>query len=337
MHVAFKKNKQLHMKICLISFDFWHYDEHIVNKLKEKGIEATHINIGAFTHKNFGARIKNTISKVFFGKNLKHENIQKFIIDSLQKIGKQDQILVINPEAIEEKTHKIIRKYTDRNIAYLYDSMLRNPAHHILHFFDTVFSFDDEDVKKFGFKKINNYNYLKHISAEQQSPEFDLFYITSYDKTRILRLVKLNIKTSDLKIKFKAIIAGKKSWKKQLQQIFDKKLVKSLQFRRTNISQSEVLRYYENSKAILDFQRNHQSGLSFRVFEAMALEKKFITDNADIKNYDFYNPENILILNSDFSNIEKSFFESVYQKIPEEIYYKYTLDNWVETVFNFNK
>ncbi|WP_262150899.1 glycosyltransferase family protein [Chryseobacterium foetidum] len=321
------------MKICLISFDFWHYDEHIVSKLKEKGIYAHHINSGAFTHKNFAARLKNTFSKVFLGKNLKNEQRQNFIIDSLQKIGKQDQILVINPEAIEDRVHQVIRSNTDRNIAYLYDSMQRNPAEHILHYFDQVFSFDDNDVDKFGFNKINNYNYLKYTPAERQNPELDLFYITSFDKTRIARLVNLSEKLRILNIKFKAIIAGKKSWKKRLQQIFDKKLVKNLDFRIGNIPQTEVLKLYSKSKAILDFQRNNQAGLSFRVFEAMALEKKFVTDNQDIKNYDFYNPENILILNKDFSNIEKSFFETEYQKLPEEIYYKYTLDHWVEKVF----
>ncbi|MBD8083739.1 glycosyltransferase family protein [Chryseobacterium caseinilyticum] len=324
------------MKICLISFDFWHYDEHIVNKLKEKGVDAHHINIGAFTHKNLSARLKNTFSKVFLGKNLKNVQRQNFIIDSLQKIGKQNQILVINPEAIEERVHQVIRSSTDRNIAYLYDSMERNPAEHILHYFDQVFSFDDNDVKKFGFEKINNYNYLKYTPAEQQNPELDLFYITSFDKTRIERLVNLSEKLRILNIKFKAIIAGKKSWKKRLQQIIDKKLDKNFQFRRGNIPQTEVLKQYSKSKAILDFQRNNQAGLSFRVFEAMALEKKFVTDNQDIKNYDFYNPENILILNKDFSNIEKSFFETGYQKLPEDIHYKYTLDHWVNKVFNLN-
>ncbi|UOE38495.1 glycosyltransferase family protein [Chryseobacterium oryzae] len=325
------------MKICLISFDFWHYDEHIVARLKEKGVDAHHINIGAYTHKNFGARLKNTFSKVFLGKNLKYQNRQNFIIDSLKKIGKQDQILVINPEAIEERTHEVIRSYTERNIAYLYDSMRRNPAEHILHFFDAVFSFDYEDVKKYGFKKINNYNYLPYDPVENQNPELDLFYITSYDKTRIKRLKKLceNIKNSG--IKFRAVIAGKKSWKKQLLQIFNKKYSRNLVFRRKNIPQKQLPEYYRKSKAILDLQRDAQTGLSFRVFESMALEKKYITDNQDIKKYDFYNPANILILNSDFSNVEKSFFDNPYEKLPAEIYYKYTLDHWVTIVFNLDK
>jgi len=80
--------------------------------------------------------------------------------------------------------------------------------------------------------------------------------------------------------------------------------------------------------------RENQYGLSFRVFEAMALEKKIITDNEKIKNYDFYNPNNILVLNKDFSNITKEFFETPYQALPEEIYKKYTLEKWVERVFN---
>lgn len=321
------------MKICLISFDFWHYDEHIVNKLKEKGIEAYHINIGAFTHKNFGARMKNSMSKVFLGKNLKHEKRQNFIIESLKKIGKQDQILVINPEAIEERVHEVIRKSTDRNIAYLYDSMSRNPAQHILHFFDTVFSFDDEDVKKYRFNKITNYNYLEYCPTEQQNPQLDLFYITSYDKGRLQRLNILINKINPLTIRFETIIAGKKSWKNQMTQIVDKTNIAILKFSRKNIPQQLLPKLYKNTKVILDLQRNNQMGLSFRIFEAMALEKKFITDNHTIKNYDFYNPQNILVLNEDFSNIEKSFFESEYQKLPQEIYDKYTLDNWVNTVF----
>ncbi|WP_144281801.1 glycosyltransferase family protein [Chryseobacterium echinoideorum] len=322
------------MKICLISFDFWHYDEHIVRILKEKGIDAHHINIGAFTHKDFGARVKNTMSKVFTGKNPKHEKRQNFIIESLKKIGKQDQILVINPEAIEERVHNVIREYTVKNIAYLYDSMSRNPAEHILHFFDEIYSFDDKDVKQFGFKKITNYNYLSHLRAEDQNPQLDLFYITSYDKLRLEKLDLLIKKLEPLQISFKTIIAGKKGWKNHFSQAINQNNIDILKFRRTNIPQKSLPKLYSNSKVILDLQRENQSGLSFRIFEAMALEKKIIADNENIKNYDFYNPNNILILNKDFSNIDKSFFETDYEKLPDEIYYKYTLDHWVNTVFS---
>jgi hypothetical protein len=77
-----------------------------------------------------------------------------------------------------------------------------------------------------------------------------------------------------------------------------------------------------------------QYGLSFRVLK-LWLWKKIITDNEAIKTYDFYNPNNILILNENISNLDKAFFEKPYEKIPDEIYYRYTLDSWVNKVLNW--
>ena len=105
-------------------------------------------------------------------------------------------------------------------------------------------------------------------------------------------------------------------------------------FTRKRINHENLPEFYKRTKVILDLMRENQYGLSFRVFEAMALEKKIITDNEKIKNYDFYNPNNILVLNKDFSNITKEFFETPYQSLPEGIYKKYTLEKWVERVFN---
>ena len=44
-------------KICIISFDHWDYDHHIVTALQKKGIDSFHIKIGQFKHKNLWARI----------------------------------------------------------------------------------------------------------------------------------------------------------------------------------------------------------------------------------------------------------------------------------------
>ncbi len=138
-------------------------------------------------------------------------------------------------------------------------------------------------------------------------------------------------------MKFQIMIIGKKSWKHQLKNV----LVKIpenvfLVFSLKKISHEQLPQYYMNAKILLDLMREGQYGLSFRVFEAMALEKKIITDNESIKNYDFYNPNNILVLNEDISNINASFFEAPYEKVPQEIYNAYTLDHWVTKVFKLS-
>ena len=319
------------MKICVISFDFWGYDAHIVETLKEKGIEANHIKIGAVSYENFGERLTNLFSKVFLGKNLKYQKRQKFVIEQLDKLGHQDQILVLNADTFDHSTLEYMKKCANRFITFLYDNLDRCPVQDKLHFFDKIYSFDDKDIEKHGFERLTNYNYLPFLSQEKQNPSEDALYITSYDKKRIKQLDILSQKFEELRLKFDLYVIGKKSWKNQLMKPFTRN---KIVFTRKRINHENLPEFYKRTKVILDLMRENQYGLSFRVFEAMALEKKIITDNEKIKNYDFYNPNNILVLNKDFSNITKEFFETPYQSLPEEIYKKYTLEKWVERVFN---
>ncbi|WP_415329114.1 hypothetical protein [Chryseobacterium sp. MMS23-Vi53] len=323
------------MKICVISFDFWGYDEHIVDTLRSKNIEAYHIKLADVTHSNFSERATNAVSKIFLNKNLKTEKRQKFVLDSLEKLGHQDQILVLNPDTFDLSTLEKIQKYSDRLITYLYDSLDRlHVEKEKLKLFDKIFSFDIADVQKYGFEKLTNYIYLPHLCNTKQDQKMDLFYITSYDNKRVAFIKLLTKRLLELSLKFQIIVIGKKGWKHQLKNIFIS-VPENLHiiFSIKKINHDKLPKFYKNSRALLDLTRENQYGLSFRVFEAMALEKKIITDNEFIKTYDFYNPNNILVLNETCSNLDQSFFEIPYEKIPEEIYYSYTLDCWVSKVF----
>jgi hypothetical protein len=204
-----------------------------------------------------------------------------------------------------------------------------------LHFFDKVFSFDDADVQKYDFEKLCNYNYLNEKAEKIEKTDLDLFYVTSYDKSRNKIIYPLIERLNVLNLKFQIVVVGKKTWKPQLKYFLspNKKNI-SVLFKRKTVDSGIVFQFYRRSKTILDLMRCGQTGLSFRVFEAMALEKKIITNNPTIKDYDFYNPENILLLNDDFTNMDPEFLTSPYVKIPDEIYHKYTLESWVERVFN---
>ena len=56
----------IQQKICVISFDHWNYDKHIVNALNDYGIESFHIKIGNFKYKNTWERIEKT-PRLYFG------------------------------------------------------------------------------------------------------------------------------------------------------------------------------------------------------------------------------------------------------------------------------
>ncbi|WP_312335599.1 hypothetical protein [Sphingobacterium sp.] len=325
------------MKICIISFDYWNYDHHIVKKLQEKGIDASHINMGAYKYKNFGERASNAISKIFLNKNIKHVKRQEYVVNSLKELGPQDQILVLNPHTLDYGTIKEIKSYTPYLISYLYDNLDRFPVEEKLELFDKIYSFEDKDVEKYGFEKITNYNYLSEQPIPAEEIENDLFYITSYDKRRIKLLRKLAARLSTLQVRSKIIVVGKQIWKEKLRNFILRPTGSSLiEFRKKPINNETILEEYKKSKVIIDLMREGQAGLSFRIFEAMALGKKIITDNQSIQTYDFYRPENFLIVNDDLSNIENQFFTLSYQTISTSLYQKYSLNHWVDHIFGIS-
>ena len=67
--------------------------------------------------------------------------------------------------------------------------------------------------------------------------------------------------------------------------------------------------------------------------ESHRFRKKLITTNTDIVNYDFYNPNNIFVWTEDCKDIPDAFFETDYEELPEEIFKKYSLENWLNTIF----
>ena len=98
------------------------------------------------------------------------------------------------------------------------------------------------------------------------------------------------------------------------------------------IDSSEIAEIINQTRTVLDIQHPKQTGLTMRTIEMLGMNKKLITTNADIKEYDFYNPNNILVI--DRKNIVnyRGILSTPYQKVSEEIYEKYSLKNWIYDV-----
>jgi hypothetical protein len=316
------------MKICLISFDYWGFDHYIIEELKKKGIEANHINLNNFkyTYSNVFIRIANGFSKVFLNTNIKRVKKQNFVLNNLEKLGYQDIILTIRPDLLDKKTHKIIKKSTDRYIAYLYDSTKRFPVKHLSKgIFDDIFSFDREESNYYNFKRITNYIYLpKKEINETKSYKNLIFMVISKDE-RLKTLNFISQKLDDLNINYKFIVKSNKnlSW-----------INPKIEITKEDIGFEQMKKLIEDSKIMMDISRSENIGLSFRFFESLAYQKKIITTNQSVKRYAFYDPNNILVINPENPEIPKSFFETAYKPLAEEIYNKYTIDNWVKTVFS---
>lgn len=92
-----------------------------------------------------------------------------------------------------------------------------------------------------------------------------------------------------------------------------------------------IINIFKKSKCILDSPQCGQSGLTIRTIEALGAKRKLITTNADIIHYDFYCENNILIYDDSF-DVRSAFFSTDYKDLPEEIYSKYSLNNWLKSI-----
>ena len=87
-------------------------------------------------------------------------------------------------------------------------------------------------------------------------------------------------------------------------------------------------------KAVLDIQHPNQTGLTMRTFEVMALQKKLITTNQDIVNYDFYRPENVYVIDRNAPYIETGFFDKAFAHLEPQLLYQYSIESWLKTLLD---
>ena len=312
------------MRITLVSFDNWGLNEGIATVLKQEGHTVNHIDFNSFVYKypNPLYKIYNFVLKFFFKKNIKNIYYGKEIINRLKQIGeKQDFILTIKGDFIDKKYLKELKNHTTKSIGFFNDSATRCPKiNKVASSFDQGFSFEKDDCKKLNLKFASNWIYKESRNSEQTF-DYQVFNISSKDKRLpVISKIVSELKSKDIKYKIMVLDKNHNSNENDIE-FFSKK-----------ISLNEISKYIEKSKALLDVNREGQLGLTFRIFESIGLEKKLITTNPDIVNYDFYNPNNILVIDEENPVIPVSFFESDYEKLPEEIYKKYTIKGWIENV-----
>lgn len=316
------------MKITFLVDDVWNFNRLIAERLQQKNHTVTFIDSSKihFTYKNSVQRITNFFSKTFFNKNAKKGFLERNLLQTVENLPLQDCIIIINPDTFSQQVVNLLKLKTKRYIAHNYDSLDRHPlpVNHT-ELFDQVFSFDIQDVKKNDFiTLLNNFIYTeKKVSTK---PKNKMFMILSKSKEREIILSKIADVLDRKNIhNYEFIVVNP-----EITENINKNIVLTTK----SISLDDVTNKVANAEILIDLVRTNQSGLSFRFFEAMTFHKKIITNNKNVMLYDFYNPNNILVINDDFSEIDDAFLNNAYEPVPENIYNNYTIDAWIKTVFN---
>ena len=322
-------------KVLFITPDYMDYTSILLDGIAEYSNAETFLITTTgkklkFVYRNTFHRIQNFFSKLILNKNQKKLFYNKVIKERLETIFKElqgfDDVFILRPDLIKEHL-PLVKKHCKRMIAYFWDSFARIPAgRETIKYFDKFISFEPKNVKDHGLIFLSNFyppdlEIIKHIQ-----PQFDLSYVASADdRLALLERILDSLNHLDLKTNIN-IVATKSSSPKN-------KKEKNITWFTDVLPRKETIRIMNDSKVLLDIAQPKQEGLSFRIFEAMILEKKLITTNRSVTTYDFYNPNNIFIWQNEGTVPTKEFFTTPYSPVPAVTVKKYSLENWVQRVF----
>lgn len=172
---------------------------------------------------------------------------------------------------------------------------------------DEFWSYNLDDVKKYGLQ-YNTQFYTNKIKIQDTKIKNDVVFL-GRDKGRREDLLALSeeLKKQGLKVQFD-IIENESDFR----------------------DYDDYLSMVASSRAIFDYNFPIISGCTLRVMESIFFEKKLITNNTNIMNYDFYRPENIFIIGKDDMGKIKDFINSPYKKIDKKIVEYYDFENWLK-------
>lgn len=178
-------------------------------------------------------------------------------------------------------------------------------------FVDEIWTYNKFDAEKFNIK-YNPQFYLKTKEFDQDEEYKSDIIFMGRNKGRSEKLGELKEKLELNKLKCDFNIIDKNNYMKY----------------------DDYLKKVNESKCILDFSFTEPCGLSLRPLESLFFEKKLITNNKDIVNYDFYNPNNIFVLGIDNLENINNFINKSYEKIDKGIVEYYSFYAWLNRFKN---
>jgi hypothetical protein len=183
---------------------------------------------------------------------------------------------------------------------------------------------------KIQFNPLFYRNEYKYKEKSNYKPKVDIYHIGWYHTDRLEFIRKLTKNFQEHNIKYNILLyTGYFNY--LFQTIFGGELrnnKKFLVFK--SVSASENFENIISAKATLDIAHAMQSGLTMRTIELLGAQRKIITTNEDIKNYDFYDPQNVMIINRDNPQFDGNFFLTEFKKTPSDILEKYSISEWVK-------
>lgn len=317
-------------KVLFLSWAFYDYPKRIIEALEYCGADVTYLCSSPTT--NFMSM--KLFKKVEYLKNKYYNSLLKRIEGT-----HFDYLFLINAATFSETFIQTIcsKQKEAEKILYLWDSIRVFPqAKKVSSLFDRVFTFDSNDAtenEKFVFLPLFWSDDGSKTSSIPIKYDFSFIGFGHTERYNFIKQIEKQATANNYKCYFRLYLPSLLHFLrgKYITKIFSEAKINDFVYR--VIPHDRIRKITLCSRIVIDLELKTQSGLTMRTIETHGLRKKLITTNKNISSYDFYNPNNILIVDRENPIIPQYFVESPYQCLEESLYDKYSLKHWLYTIF----
>lgn len=262
--------------------------------------------------------------------------IQKIINENKDKDF--DYILICRGEAFTPYTITHLRKAfpNAKVVLYIWDILRTTDVSENIPYCDKAMSFDPQDVKDNSSLEFRPMFFVDNYASvvECVNSKNDVVFIGTLHSNRykIINFIKEKLKDQGIGLFTYLYVPSILVYIKDFVRKFPYISIGEVHF--TPISLEDTLSVLNESKVILDINYTAQKSLSTRAYEAMAAKRKYITTNSEVITYDFYNPQNIAVIDINEPIIPKAFLDSPFAEIPAEILYHYSVAGLIDNLFD---
>mgnify|MGYP004466860567 FL=1 len=327
--------------LLLIAPVFFNYYKEMIKEAEQLGYSVDYV-CDAPSNSNLSKAIGRINKKLIKGSA--HRYFSEIVLPIIE--GKQYDCVLLVAGMTCAFDASMMQKIRDLNpkarfVMYQWDSEKNLPYAPSIHpFFDQLYSFDLNDCEsmdKYTFLPLFYTRIYEEIGSKPvEFYQYDCSYVgTAHpQKFRDINAMSVALKEimprqfiyhympSKLKFLYHKLLAP------------EFRNAKMSDFQTEKLDSKQMMKIIEESKCILDAPQAGQTGLTIRTIECLGAKRKLITTNADVKRYDFYDPDNILVFDG-FINPDASFFEKPYKEVKANIYIGYSLRSWLKHMLNF--
>lgn len=308
-----------------------HYGVAIKGELEKRGA-----SVDEYDERPSEKAIMKIIIRLFKKKvpQIFNQYIQNIVSENAEK--NYDYILICRGEAFTPVSINSLRSAfpNAKIILYLWDVMHDCAMDDVLSSCDKAMSFDPEDARKHNIGFRPTFYVDDYLTVENRTDfQYDLEFICTLYHPRHTMVKKLRKEFEAQGLKFYTYLYVPGLMRYIQESVFHFPFYKFRDINLSPISIPDTVKILNMTRCILDVNPPYQVSLSTRAHESIAARRKYITTNKHIVDYEYYNPNNILVVDINNPVIPKSFIESPFEPVGEEVLYKYSVAGLVDDLF----